>query len=81
MEELSRVQQNGVPSETAVDIANLSKGSQGQKGMILPFEPLSLTFHDVNYYVDMPAVSLEKILAPTLCCDDKNSDILHTMIC
>jgi len=25
------------------------------KGMILPFQPLSLTFHNVNYYVDMPA--------------------------
>eukprot|EP00253_Pinus_taeda_P036215 PITA_36215 len=25
------------------------------KGMILPFQPLSLAFQDVNYYVDMPA--------------------------
>ncbi|XP_024525458.1 ABC transporter G family member 31 [Selaginella moellendorffii] len=25
------------------------------KGMILPFEPLSLTFHNVCYFVDMPA--------------------------
>lgn len=24
------------------------------KGMILPFEPLTMTFHNVNYYVDMP---------------------------
>jgi ABC-type multidrug transport system ATPase subunit/ABC-type multidrug transport system permease subunit len=60
MQELSRVpqdgvQQDGVPSETAVDIANLKKGSPGQKGMILPFEPLALTFHDVSYYVDMPS--------------------------
>jgi hypothetical protein len=26
--------------------------------MILPFEPLSLTFHNVCYYVDMPKVSV-----------------------
>ena len=66
MQELSHVpqdglQQDGVPSETAVDIANLKKGSLGQKGMILPFEPLALTIHDVNYYVDMPSLSLKKI--------------------
>lgn len=26
------------------------------KGMILPFQPLAMTFHNVNYYVDMPKV-------------------------
>ena len=26
------------------------------KGMVLPFEPLSLTFRHMDYYVDMPAV-------------------------
>lgn len=25
-----------------------------QKGMILPFQPLTMTFHNVNYFVDMP---------------------------
>ncbi|KAF8396936.1 hypothetical protein HHK36_018571 [Tetracentron sinense] len=25
-----------------------------KKGMILPFQPLSMTFHNVNYFVDMP---------------------------
>nr|XP_011460946.1 PREDICTED: ABC transporter G family member 31 [Fragaria vesca subsp. vesca] len=25
-----------------------------RKGMILPFQPLTMTFHNVNYYVDMP---------------------------
>lgn len=28
-----------------------------RKGMVLPFQPLSLAFNHVNYYVDMPAVS------------------------
>ena len=26
-------------------------------GMVLPFQPLSLAFNHVSYYVDMPAVS------------------------
>lgn len=29
-----------------------------RKGMVLPFQPLSLAFDHVNYFVDMPAVSL-----------------------
>ncbi|XP_022752605.1 pleiotropic drug resistance protein 2-like [Durio zibethinus] len=33
-----------------VSVAN----SQSKKGMILPFQPLSLGFNHVNYYVDMP---------------------------
>lgn len=33
-------------------------GSQSKKkGMILPFEPHSITFNDVKYSVDMPQVS------------------------
>ncbi|KAG2674487.1 hypothetical protein I3843_13G123100 [Carya illinoinensis] len=28
---------------------------QTKRGMVLPFQPLSLTFNHVNYYVDMPA--------------------------
>ncbi|KAA3458581.1 ABC transporter G family member 31-like [Gossypium australe] len=33
-----------------------SASAQGssKKGMILPFEPLAMTFHNVNYFVDMP---------------------------
>lgn len=29
---------------------------EGDKGMVLPFDPLHLTFHDLNYYVDLPKV-------------------------
>ncbi|KAF9594978.1 hypothetical protein IFM89_035751 [Coptis chinensis] len=29
-----------------------------RKGMVLPFQPLSLAFNHVNYYVDMPALKL-----------------------
>ena len=31
--------------------------NQAKRGMVLPFQPLSLAFNHVNYYVDMPAVS------------------------
>ena len=27
------------------------------KGMVLPFTPLTMTFHDVHYFVDCPPVS------------------------
>lgn len=40
-------------------IRNTSTGaanSEPKRGMVLPFEPLSLSFSQVNYYVDMPAV-------------------------
>ncbi|KAG8371192.1 hypothetical protein BUALT_Bualt13G0061400 [Buddleja alternifolia] len=36
---------------TTVGAAN----SEPQRGMVLPFEPLSLVFNHVSYYVDMPA--------------------------
>lgn len=40
-------------SGSIVSVAN----SQSKKGMVLPFQPLSLAFNHINYYVDMPAVS------------------------
>lgn len=35
---------------------NVASG-QGKRGMVMPFQPLSLAFNHVNYYVDMPVVS------------------------
>jgi hypothetical protein len=32
-----------------------------KKGMILPFAPLSLTFDDIKYSVDMPQVKYRKL--------------------
>uniref|UniRef100_A0A5B7ABS0 Putative pleiotropic drug resistance protein 2-like n=1 Tax=Davidia involucrata TaxID=16924 RepID=A0A5B7ABS0_DAVIN len=40
----------GSTSSTA-SVAN----NQAKRGMVLPFQPLSLAFNHVNYYVDMPA--------------------------
>ncbi|KAM7496878.1 hypothetical protein LguiA_021292 [Lonicera macranthoides] len=37
-------------SEMTVGVAR----TEPRKGMVLPFQPLSLTFNQVNYYVDMP---------------------------
>lgn len=41
---------------------NSSTAGESRRGMVLPFQPLSLVFDHMNYYVDMPAVSLIKIL-------------------
>jgi len=51
-----RLQSNseGIPMQ----VRNAPDGSghnQSQRGMVLPFQPLSLAFNHVNYYVDMPA--------------------------
>ncbi|KAK3408153.1 hypothetical protein EUGRSUZ_J00451 [Eucalyptus grandis] len=32
-----------------------NESTQARRGMVLPFQPLSLAFNHVNYYVDMPA--------------------------
>jgi len=36
---------------------NSFKESNVEKGMVLPFTPLTMTFHDVHYFVDCPPVS------------------------
>ncbi|CAI5979034.1 unnamed protein product [Closterium sp. NIES-64] len=41
-----------------------SGGDIGQHGMVLPFDPLTLSFHNVNYYVDMPAELKDKAAPP-----------------
>ncbi|XP_058739078.1 ABC transporter G family member 39-like isoform X1 [Vicia villosa] len=32
-----------------------SSNHESKRGMVLPFQPLSMTFNHINYYVDMPA--------------------------
>ncbi|CAI9105563.1 OLC1v1004508C1 [Oldenlandia corymbosa var. corymbosa] len=43
---IRNAQGNGMTSAT---------NNQASRGMVLPFQPLSLAFNHVNYYVDMPA--------------------------
>nr|GEW58349.1 pleiotropic drug resistance protein 2-like isoform X2 [Tanacetum cinerariifolium] len=42
--------QKHLQTNTEMEVRNSNK-----KGMVLPFQPLSLAFDHVNYYVDMPA--------------------------
>ncbi|XP_074329259.1 ABC transporter G family member 31-like isoform X2 [Apium graveolens] len=43
-------------NSAATDVASQTTypNTAKKKGMILPFQPLTMTFHNVNYYVDMP---------------------------
>ena len=43
-------------------------GSSGEKGMVLPFDSLHLTFHDLNYYVALPQVQFPAIFTTLLTC-------------
>jgi len=49
--QLSKSQRSGRHSDRQVVVPKEAKG------MVLPFEPLSISFDDICYYVDMPAVS------------------------
>ncbi|CAI5536089.1 unnamed protein product, partial [Closterium sp. Naga37s-1] len=37
------------------DVESQPESTEGKHGMVLPFAPHSLAFHNVNYFVDMPA--------------------------
>ncbi|URD80069.1 Pleiotropic drug resistance protein [Musa troglodytarum] len=43
---------NGLSRDTSIDTA--ASGVAPKRGMVLPFTPLSMSFDEVNYYVDMP---------------------------
>uniref|UniRef100_A0A803KRJ4 ABC transporter domain-containing protein n=1 Tax=Chenopodium quinoa TaxID=63459 RepID=A0A803KRJ4_CHEQI len=54
---------DGAPDEGKDEVLKSNGASPKpvkNKGMILPFEPLSMTFHNVNYFVDMPKAMKEK---------------------
>jgi hypothetical protein len=40
----------------ASDASDAVAGVGPKRGMILPFQPLAISFDDIKYYVDMPAV-------------------------
>lgn len=52
----SRTNPNGISrnADSALESAN---GVAPRRGMVLPFTPLAMSFDDVNYFVDMPAVT------------------------
>jgi len=45
-------------SENAYEQAMMesANGVAPKRGMVLPFTPLSIAFHHINYFIDMPAV-------------------------
>ncbi|XP_074289923.1 ABC transporter G family member 31 isoform X2 [Silene latifolia] len=43
----------------------VSASTEKKKGMILPFQPLCMTFHNVSYFVDMPKAMKAKGLPET----------------
>ncbi|WJX16311.1 transcription factor [Trifolium repens] len=55
-EEFIQSQTQKSSSDTKMDEAVVENkaSSTGRKGMVLPFQPLSLTFDDIKYFVDMP---------------------------
>ncbi|KAL5748076.1 hypothetical protein ACOSP7_025115 [Xanthoceras sorbifolium] len=50
----------GVNSQEAGLSTKSSQEGGKKKGMILPFQPLAMTFHNVNYFVDMPKAMTSK---------------------
>ncbi|KAG8080343.1 hypothetical protein GUJ93_ZPchr0007g5960 [Zizania palustris] len=53
--------ESGTKSTNQEQMSEVTNGTNGvesrrsQKGMVLPFQPLSLSFNHMNYFVDMPA--------------------------
>ncbi|KAF8009458.1 hypothetical protein BT93_J0448 [Corymbia citriodora subsp. variegata] len=57
-EKRRRSRSEGIPMQVRNARENdgiVSESTQAKRGMVLPFQPLSLAFNHVNYYVDMPA--------------------------
>ena len=48
---------NGIAESAGRAIAVMSSSHKKKRGMILPFEPYSITFDQIVYSVDMPLVS------------------------
>lgn len=47
----------GRMSRNADSAGEASSGGGAKRGMVLPFSPLAMSFDDVRYFVDMPAVN------------------------
>ncbi|XP_022948217.1 ABC transporter G family member 31-like isoform X1 [Cucurbita moschata] len=56
---LASTAENGV--EQALKFSETSpRAGKTEKGMILPFQPLTMTFHNVNYFVDTPKEMMQQ---------------------
>lgn len=46
-----------LPAQDSWDSVDMGHGRRRvRRGMVLPFSPVTLTFRDVHYYVDLPRV-------------------------
>lgn len=48
----------GRMGRNADSAAEASSAAGTKRGMVLPFTPLAMSFDDVRYFVDMPAVTI-----------------------
>eukprot|EP00246_Nothoceros_aenigmaticus_P017929 TRINITY_DN90_c0_g2_i1.p1 TRINITY_DN90_c0_g2~~TRINITY_DN90_c0_g2_i1.p1 ORF type:complete len:1193 (+),score=203.08 TRINITY_DN90_c0_g2_i1:284-3580(+) len=56
----SRSSSNPAAERDRFSAVEEATGGVSKKGMVLPFQPLSLSFQNLNYYVDMPAEMREQ---------------------
>jgi hypothetical protein len=61
--QMQQVEQHNVGAEhmsrfvsLASDASDAIAQAEPKRGMILPFQPLAISFDNINYYVDMPVV-------------------------
>lgn len=54
------IEANDINHAEIVDIESAAAAEEDdfESGMVLPFQPITLAFSHINYYIDMPAVSL-----------------------
>ncbi|XP_061359145.1 ABC transporter G family member 36 [Gastrolobium bilobum] len=59
---MQRMSSRGIPSglRNADPTLESATGVAPKRGMVLPFQPLAMSFDSVNYYVDMPAEMREQ---------------------
>ncbi len=48
---------SGGANSDRFDAVAAANGVEAKRGMVLPFQPLAIAFHHINYSIDMPAVS------------------------
>ncbi|KAF3450693.1 hypothetical protein FNV43_RR06782 [Rhamnella rubrinervis] len=54
-EALTNVDRNQTDAAVSEETDTAADGASRQRGMVLPFTPLAMSFDSVNYYVDMPS--------------------------
>ena len=47
---------NGTNGDVSVDVNGVEEMPSDDRGMVLPFSPITITFRDIHYFVPLPAV-------------------------